>query len=63
MLGRLKASLPHNLGKWCAYALILLVPGSFIALPVMWLVRFFVRKDYLHVRTIMARHWGIPSGL
>ena len=62
MLGHLKASLPHNLGKWCAYAVILLVPGSFIVLPVMWLVRLFVRKDYWHVRA-MARHWGISSGL
>ena len=25
--------------KWCAYALLLLAPGSFIVLPVVWLVR------------------------
>ncbi len=28
-----------ELGKWCACALLLLVPGSFIALPVIWIVR------------------------
>ena len=25
--------------KWCAYALALLAPGSFIVLPVLWVVR------------------------
>jgi hypothetical protein len=39
MLHRLIASPPRNLGKWCAYLLILLTPGSFIVLPVLWLVR------------------------
>jgi hypothetical protein len=28
-----------ELGKWCAYALMLLVPGSLLALPVLWLLR------------------------
>jgi hypothetical protein len=32
---------PRELGKYCAYALILLAPGSFVVLPVLWLVRQF----------------------
>jgi hypothetical protein len=28
-----------ELRKWCAYALVLAVPGSFVVLPVFWLVR------------------------
>ena len=28
-----------RLGKWCAGALLVLLPGSFLALPVVWLVR------------------------
>jgi len=28
-----------QLGRWCACALLLLLPGSFLALPVVWLVR------------------------
>jgi len=29
----------REIAKWCAYALVLLAPGSFVFLPVMWLVR------------------------
>ena len=39
MFRRLIASSPRSLSKWCAYTLILLAPGSFIVLPVMWLVK------------------------
>ena len=35
----LTTSSPRELMKWCAYALVLLVPGSFVVLPVLWLVR------------------------
>lgn len=28
---------PHV--KWCVYALVLLIPGSFLILPLFWLVR------------------------
>lgn len=38
MFSRLTTS-PPELWKWCAYALILLAPGSFIVLPAIWLVR------------------------
>jgi hypothetical protein len=41
MFRRLIASSPRELGKYCAYALILLAPGSFVVLPVFWLVRLF----------------------
>jgi hypothetical protein len=41
MFPRLTASSPRELWKWCAYALILLAPGSFVVLAVLWLVRLF----------------------
>jgi len=41
MFRHLIASSPRELGKWCAYALMLLAPGSFIVLPVLWLVTLF----------------------
>jgi len=37
------AVLPRDVGKWCACALALLVPGSFIFLPVLWLVRHTIK--------------------
>jgi hypothetical protein len=39
MFRQLLAFSPRDLGKCCAYALILLAPGSFVVLPVLWLVR------------------------
>jgi hypothetical protein len=36
---RLTAS-PPELRKWCMYAVILLLPGSFVVLPALWLVKF-----------------------
>jgi hypothetical protein len=43
MFRQLTAPSPREIGKYCAYALILLAPGSFVVLPVLWLVRqFFV---------------------
>ena len=30
---------PGRLGKWCAIAVILATPGSFIVLPALWLAR------------------------
>lgn len=32
---------PRELAKWCMCALVLLAPGSFVVLPVLWLVRQF----------------------
>ena len=34
-------SLPSKaqLGRWCAWAVLLVLPGSFLALPVIWIVR------------------------
>lgn len=32
--------------KWCAYALVLLAPGSFVVLPVLWLVRLLGTKHH-----------------
>jgi len=30
---------PRALAKWCACALVLLLPGSFVVLPLLWLYR------------------------
>ncbi len=30
---------PARLGKWCAIAVVLVTPGSFVVLPVIWLAR------------------------
>jgi hypothetical protein len=38
MIRRLKDATPQELGKWCLYLLVLLTPGSFIALPLFWLL-------------------------
>ena len=32
---------PRELTKLCLYVLVLLAPGSFVVLPVLWLVRQF----------------------
>jgi hypothetical protein len=39
MLSRLLESSPHGIWKWLAYALVLLVPGSFIVLAGVGLIR------------------------
>jgi hypothetical protein len=46
MFRRPKALSPREFGKYCAYALILLAPGSFVLLPVLWLVRLFGVKAW-----------------
>ena len=30
----------RDLAKYCAFALVLLAPGSFVVLPVLWAARF-----------------------
>jgi hypothetical protein len=49
MIRRLIAATPRELVKCCAYALILLTPGSFVVLPLLWLIRQF------GVRTVPRR--------
>src|SRR5687768_6651353 len=39
MIRLLTPPFPSELAKWCAYALLLLTPGSFFVLPVLWLIR------------------------
>ena len=34
--------------KWCAYALVLLAPGSFIVLPMLWLARTLAARSPRH---------------
>lgn len=39
LLRSLFAPTPREVTKWFAYALILVAPGSFVVLPVLWLAR------------------------
>ncbi len=43
MLPNSITSRPH-LAKWLAYVLILLTPGSFVLVPVLWLLRHLVAQ-------------------
>lgn len=36
---------PREAAKWCAYALVLLAPGSFVVLPLLWLSRQWVLRE------------------
>jgi len=33
-----------QIAKWCAYALVLLLPGSFVVLALLWLYRRYARN-------------------
>ena len=35
------ASSPPESVKWCAYALVLLLPGSFVVVPALWLIKLW----------------------
>jgi hypothetical protein len=39
MFRRLQGLSPRESGKWGMYAVVLLLPGSFIALPLWWIAR------------------------
>jgi hypothetical protein len=45
MLNRLLESSPHEIWKWLVYALVLLVPGSFIALAGVGLIRHLLAHN------------------
>jgi len=48
MLDPLRAAPSREIGKWCVYALVLLAPGSFVVLPLLWLARYRAsRRDRL----------------
>ncbi|MDB5808560.1 MAG: hypothetical protein JWN94_682 [Betaproteobacteria bacterium] len=32
-----------NYAKWCVYALVMLAPGAFVAVPALWIARAFTR--------------------
>jgi hypothetical protein len=40
----LPAFLSRNYGRWGAYLLILLTPGSFVLLPVLALIKLFMQR-------------------
>ena len=39
-----KAAQARGIAKWCACALILLAPGSFVVLPLLWLARYWTQR-------------------
>jgi hypothetical protein len=39
MIRNLIAAVPPEVARWCALALVLLAPGSFIVMPIWWLAR------------------------
>jgi hypothetical protein len=44
-----------RLGKWCACVLLLLAPGSFVILPIVWLARRWRLASVWFVRAWWAR--------
>ena len=52
------AAFSTQLGKWCAIALVLVTPGSFVVLPVIWLARNWQRVKDLGA----VREWRGVSG-
>ena len=61
MLRALTTLTAWELMRWCAYALILLAPGSLVVLPVLWAVRAYRKGMTMnnHAETIVERlrHW------
>lgn len=41
----LRVSQPRALAKWCTCALVLLLPSSFIVLPLLWLTRHWALRS------------------
>ena len=39
MLEPTKIATPRTVAKWCVYTIALLLPGSFVALPLLWYLR------------------------
>jgi len=47
----------HKLGRWCAYALLLVAPGSFVVLPALWLVRSLTVQAARRRQSAAGRAW------
>ncbi len=45
MLCSTKAIPPREMAKVCAYGLVLLLPGSFVVLPLLWLSRRWMSRS------------------
>jgi Na+-translocating ferredoxin:NAD+ oxidoreductase RnfE subunit len=41
MFSRLLPSCPRSPAAWCAYVLILVTPGSFLVLPLLWAIKAY----------------------
>jgi len=39
-----KTAQARGIAKWCACALLLLAPGSFVVLPVLWFARYWAGR-------------------
>jgi hypothetical protein len=48
--------LPRKFGRWGAYLLILLTPGSFVFLPVLALIRLFIQRRQTERRGLCVPH-------
>ena len=48
MLELAKTAQARGIAKWCACALILLAPGSFVVLPLLWLARHWAARAPAH---------------
>ena len=35
---------PREMAKWCTYGIVLLAPGSFVVLPLLWLARHWASR-------------------
>jgi hypothetical protein len=52
----LPASWSRKYGKWGAYLLILLTPGSFVLLPMLALIRLFIQRRQTERRGLCVPH-------
>jgi hypothetical protein len=50
MLGMARTATAREMAKWCACVLILLAPGSFVIVPLLWLARQWTARG-----TVLAK--------
>jgi hypothetical protein len=50
VLRAIKSAPAGEWAKWCAFALILLTPGSFVIVPVVWLARQWAARGMARAR-------------
>jgi len=45
MLNKPSTIPPREMAKWYAYAIVLMAPGSFVVLPLVWLARHWASRN------------------